>query len=71
MNKKKEVVYTGSTPGTGTTGYLGKKSKYIINTVLIFSCVFTLVHVRKKYEGTNTSSLCLKASRTALKRNVR
>jgi hypothetical protein len=43
-----------STPGTGTTGYLKKKSKYIINTVLIFSCwcVFTLVHGRKKYEGT-------------------
>ena len=56
MNKKKEVVYTGSTPGTvpRTTGYLEKKSKYIINTVFIYSCwcVFTLVHGRKKYEGT-------------------
>ena len=57
MNEQEErsgVHRYCSTPGTGTTGYLEKKSKYIINTVLIFSCwcVFTLVHGGKKYEGT-------------------
>jgi len=56
MNKKKEVVYTGTVvhPVRVPPGTWRKKSKYIINTVLIFSCWcwFTLVHGRKKYEGT-------------------